>query len=136
MMGRLLMLGAVVTTLGCGNSTAETGLLPGSSKTATANAFTGSWNSVTPSYEFIRLSVVSKSVEQGSLGTRLTLSGVAFDGTARIDADSLIATMSVAGSTTTDATLIARAKDSNTLIAHFRSGDGTGTPLSLTFVRQ
>ena len=134
MMGRLVLVGTVVATLACGSSVAELGTSANQAKIATADAFMGSWNSVTPSYDFIRLSVVSLSIEQGALGARLTLSGLAFDGDARIDADSLIATMSVAGSTEPNARLIARAKNANTLTAELRSG--SGTPLSLTFVRQ
>jgi hypothetical protein len=134
MLGRLVLVGTVVATLACGSSVTELGTSANQTKIATPDAFMGSWNSVTPSYDFIRLSVVSVSVEQGALGARLTLSGLAFDGNARIDADSLIATMSVAGSTEPNARLIARAKDANMLTAELRSG--TGTPLSLTFVRQ
>ena len=133
MMGRLVLVAVVVATLGCGSSSAEPGKAADRAKIATADAFAGSWSSVTPSYDFIRLSVVSKSVEQGALGARLTLSGVALEGNARIDADSLIATMSVAGSSEPNATLVAHAKDANTLTAQLRSA--TGSPLSLTFVR-
>jgi hypothetical protein len=134
MMGRLVLVAAAVVTLGCGGTAAEPGTAAAPSKVARADAFAGSWSSVTPSYEFIRLTVVSKSVEQGALGARLTLSGLAFEGNARIDADSLIATMSVVGSSEPNATLIARAKDANTISAQLRTT--SGTPLALTFVRQ
>ena len=134
MTGRLVLVGAAIATLGCAGSSVEPGKAAPQTKIATADAFAGSWNSVTPSYDFIRLTVVSKSVEQGALGARLTLSGVALEGSARIDADSLIATMSVPGSSETYATLVARAKDANTLTAQLRST--SGTPLGLTFVRQ
>ena len=134
MMGRLALVGIVAASLGCGSSVAELGKAADKTKVATADAFMGSWSSVTPSYDFIRLSVVSLSIQPGGLGARLTLSGLAFDGSARIDADSLIATMSVAGSSETNATLVAHAKSANTLTAQLRSA--SGTPLSLTFVRQ
>ena len=132
MLGRLMLVCATVGAIGCGGATVEP--IKTASTQASLDAFAGSWNSITPSYEFIRLTVVSKSVEQGAIGARLTLSGLAFDGSARIDADSLIATLSVAGSTTSNATLVARARDGNTLIAQFRSS--AGSPLALTFVRQ
>jgi hypothetical protein len=133
MIRRLVLLG-VAALVGCGRSAAEPSAALGATKVATADAFAGSWNSVTPSYDFIRLSVVSKSSEQGALGARLTLSGLAFEGNARIDADSLIATLSVVGSTQSTATLIGRVADANTLVANFRSADGV--PLALRFVRQ
>jgi hypothetical protein len=134
MLGRLVLVGIAVVTLGCDSTMSDPGKAAAPAKVAAPEAFAGSWNSVTKSYEFIRLTVVSKSVEQGALGARLTLSGLAFEGNARIDADSLIASMSVPGSSETNATLIARAKDSNTLSAQLRTA--TGTPLDLTFVRQ
>jgi hypothetical protein len=134
MMGRLVLVCGTVAALGCGANSAEPGKATSPTKVATADAFAGSWSSVTPSYEFIRLSIVSKSIEQGSLGARLTLSGLAFEGSARIDADSLIATMSVPGSTETNATVIAHARDANTLAVQFRSANGA--PLALSFVRQ
>jgi len=130
---RLVLVGVAVATLGCGSSVSEPAKAANQTKAATADAFLGSWNSVTPSYDFIRLSVASLSIQQGALGARLTLSGVALDGSARIDADSLIATLSVGGSSETNAILIARARDANTLTAQLRSAGGT--PLSLTFVR-
>jgi len=134
MMGRLVLVFAAVATLGCGDTAVDPGKAATPNRVATADAFAGSWSSVTPSYEFIRLTVVSKSVEQGALGARLTLSGLAFEGNARIDADSLIATMSVPGSSEPNATLIAHAKDANTLLAQLRTT--SGAPLGLTFVRQ
>ena len=135
MMGRLALIGVTAVTLGCGGSAAEPGKAAGDQrKIATADAFIGSWRSITPSYDFIRLSVASLSIQQGALGARLTLSGLAFDGNARIDADSLVATMSVAGSSEANATFVARAKDARTLTAQLRPANGS--PLSLTFVRQ
>jgi len=134
MMRRFVVVAAAIVTLGCGESAVEAGKAAAPSRVATADAFAGSWSSATPGYEFIRLTVVSKSVEQGALGARLTLSGLAFEGNARIDADSLIATMSVIGSSEPNATLTAHAMDANTLSARLRTA--TGTPLALTFSRQ
>jgi hypothetical protein len=133
MTGRLVLVGVAVAALGCGSTAAEPGKTASQNK-VTAESFAGNWAATTPSYEFIRLSVVSKSSEQGALGARLTLSGLAFDGGARVDADSLIATMSAPGSTRTDATIIARSSDANTLITQFRAFNGS--PITLTFVRQ
>ncbi|MFN8582664.1 MAG: hypothetical protein U0163_17020 [Gemmatimonadaceae bacterium] len=48
---------------------------------------------MTPSLEFLGLSVSSKSSEMGVLGARLTFSGVAWEGGGRIDGDSLVASM-------------------------------------------
>jgi hypothetical protein len=134
MTGRLVLACAAVAMLGCGGSAAEPGKVAASPKVATVDAFAGAWSSVTPSYEFIRLSVVSKSVEQGALGARLTLSGLAFDGTAKIDADSLIATMSSGPTGSVNAILVAHVRDAQSLVAQLRAGDGV--PLDLTFKRQ
>jgi hypothetical protein len=124
---RLASAAVLLTVIACGGTSSEPG------KTASLDDFAGSWSSVTPSYEFIRLSVVSKSVEQGAIGARLTLSGLALEGSARIDADSLIATMS-AGSDGSNATLIAHSHGANTMVAQLRAG--SGAPLELTLIRQ
>ena len=134
MMGRLVVAGIAVVTLGCGGFVSEPGKAAAQTKVATADAFLGSCNSVTPSYDFIRLSIASLSIQQGALGARLTLSGVAFDGSARIDGDSLVATLSLSGSSEPNAILVARAKDATRLTAQLRTA--SGAPLSLTFVKQ
>jgi hypothetical protein len=134
MMSRLVLVGVAFAGLACGGTASEPGKAAAPNKVATVEAFAGSWAATNPSYEFIRLSVVSLSSAQGALGARLTLSGLAFDGGARIDADSLIATMSAPGSTRTDATLIARARDAKTLVTQFRTFDCS--PITLTYVRQ
>ena len=105
-----------------------------SASSALVESFAGPWRSVTPSLEFVGLTVVSKSSEQGALGVRLTLSGLAWDGTGRIDGDSLVAAMFVSGTTQSVGTLVAHARDERTLAA--RVGDATASPLRLTFVRQ
>lgn len=74
------------------------------------DVFVGAWRSVTPSLEFIGLSVSSKSSDAGTLGARLTFSGVAWEGGGRIEGDSLVADMMVAGTTHATATIVARVR--------------------------
>jgi len=71
----------------------------------------------------------------GVLGTRLTFSGVAWQGGGRIDGDSLVATMTVATASSPTASLIVRPTDARTLRAQMRTSNGQ-SPLDLTFVRQ
>jgi hypothetical protein len=100
---------------------------------ASAESFTGAWRSTTPSFEFVRLSVSSKSSEQGALAARLTLSGVAWEGSGRIDADSVVATMLMAGSTTPAGALVVHAAGAQTLRVRLTPTSAAGT--ELTFVR-
>lgn len=97
-------------------------------------AFAGAWRSVTPSLEFIGLSVASKSSEMGVLGARLTFSGVAWEGSGRIEGDSLVSGMTIVGAATAGGVIVAHARDAHTLRVQFRSG--VATPLDLTFVRE
>jgi len=110
------------------------GMSGSASKPASVESFAGTWRSTTPSLEFIGLSVVSKSSEQGALGVRLTLSGLAWEGSGRIDGDSLVAPMFVSGTAQSTGTLVIHAPDPKTLAAHV--GGAAATPLDLTFVRQ
>ena len=96
--------------------------------------FAGEWRSVTPSYEFIRLSVVSKSSDMGVLAARLTLSGVAWEGAGRIDGDSLVLSMTISGGTTPTGVMVARATDARTL--RFRMKPDAAPATDLTFVRE
>jgi hypothetical protein len=89
---------------------------------------------VTPSREFIGLSVTSKSSEMGVLGARLTFSGVAWEGGGRIDGDSLVAPMTMVGGSIASGVIVAHARDAQTLRVQFRSG--APAPLDLTFVRE
>ena len=97
-------------------------------------AYAGAWRSVTPSLEFIGLSVTSKSSEMGVLGARLTFSGVAWDGSGRIEGDSLVAVMTIVGAPTASGVLVAHAHDAQTLRLQFRPG--AASPLDLMFVRE
>jgi hypothetical protein len=89
---------------------------------------------VTPSLEFMGLTVVSKSSEMGALGARLTFSGVAWEGSGRIDGDSLVAGMKVAGSPASSGVIVVYARDAQTLSAQFRSA--AAAPINLSFVRE
>lgn len=103
-------------------------------KASSPAAFAGAWRSVTPSREFIGLSVTSKSSEMGVLGARLTFSGVAWEGGGRIDGDSLVAPMTMVGGSIASGVIVAHARDAQTLRVQFRSG--APAPLDLTFVRE
>ncbi len=116
--------------LGCSANPSQVASTP-----ASPDAFAGVWRSVTPSLEFIQLSVYSKSSQMGVLGTRLTFSGVAWEGGGRIDGDSLVSTMTVTTASSPTASLVVRATDARTLRAQMRTGTGQ-SPLDLTFVRQ
>ena len=116
-------------TIGCADGSAgpaETALPPA--------AFAGAWRSVTPSLEFIGLSVTSKSSEMGVLAARLTFSGVAWDGDGRIEGDSLVANMTIVGAANASGVIVVHPRDAQTLRVQFRSA--TAVPLELTFVRQ
>ena len=106
---------------------------PTGSEVVSANVFTGSWRSVTPSLEFVRLSVHSKSSEQGALAALLTFSGVAWEGGGRIEGGAFGANMALIHTTEPTRVLTARARDAGTLLGQLRSP--TGAPLELTFVR-
>ena len=96
------------------------------------STFAGVWRSVTPGLEFIRLSVHSKSSEEGVLAARLTFSGVAWEGGGRIAGDSLVTIMAITG-TTASGVMVARAGDAQTLRVRMRPTSGSAT--NLTFVR-
>ena len=98
-------------------------------------AFAGVWRSTTPSLEFVRLSVDSKSSEQGVLAARLTFSGVAWEGAGRIHGDSLVASMTPGMATSPARVIVARADDAGTLQVEMRATAGTAPQLTLAFVR-
>ena len=119
---------AMCLTLGCASGPTESALEP-----TAPESFVGSWRSVTPSLEFIRLSVASKASEMGVLAARLTLSGVAWEGAGRTDGDSLIANMTVGGVGAAGSVIVAHAPDARTLRVRMRPTTGAAT--ELTFVR-
>jgi hypothetical protein len=102
------------------------------SEAPSPRTFAGAWRSVTPGLEFIRLSVHSKSSEEGVLAARLTFSGVAWEGGGRIVGDSLVTIMAVVG-TTASGVMVARAADAQTLRVQMRPTSGAVT--DLMFVR-
>lgn len=118
----------IFAATGC-SGTSEPG-----SKVSQPEAFAGVWRSVTPSLEFIRLSVDSKSSEIGVLAARLTLSGTAWDGNGRIDGDSLVVNMTIAGTTGPSLAMVAHAPDARTLRVRMRPASGAATDLA--FVRE
>lgn len=141
MIRRMSAIAALCAAAGCGPASTESKTADTPTKPAvgavSADAFAGTWRCVTPSLEFIGLSVVSKSSQQGVLGARLTFSGVYWEGSGRIDADSLVANMTVVGASAPGAVLVARARDSLTLRVQMQrvTGAPPAAPLDLTFVR-
>ncbi len=115
-------------TIGCASGPAAPQVQPTS-----ADAFAGAWRSVTPSLEFMRLTVASTSSERGGLAARLTFSGVAWEGGGRIAGDSLVLDMAMTGSITPTGVMVAHATDARTL--RVRLSPQGGVPLHLTFVR-
>jgi hypothetical protein len=119
----------------CSSSSGEPTLA--ASKSASVDAFAGSWRSVTPSTEFIRLSIVSKSSQQGELGARMTFSGVAWEGSGRIEGDSLRLDMTMAGSSTAVASMVIRASDAQTIRLQTKPAMvSSQSALALTLVRE
>jgi hypothetical protein len=100
----------------------------------THETFAGSWRSVTPSAEFVRLTVHSLSREQGVLGARLTFSGVAWEGSGRIEGNAFVANMAVLGATEATGVMRAQAPDARSLRVQMRNG--SAPPLELAFVRE
>lgn len=97
--------------------------------------YVGEWRSVTPSLEFVRLTVSSKSSEQGVLASRLTYSGVYWEGDGRVDGDSLVINMNVPGISGPGSRLVMRSSpDENTLQVRHETHDGQQIPL--TFIRE
>jgi hypothetical protein len=89
---------------------------------------------VTPSLEFIRLSIASPSSETGVLATRLAFSGVMWDGQGRIEGDSLVAPMTRVGASTPGGALVAKSRAVDTLLVEMRAP--AAAALALTLVRE
>ena len=119
--------------VGCSGSLVEH---PATAAISSPEAFVGTWRSVTPSLEFIGLSVYSKSSELGVLAVRLTYSGVAFEGSGRIEADSLIASMTMAGRMQPSTALVAYLPDGKILHVERRPTRSAPASLTLDFVRE
>lgn len=123
---RLALMIGICMLAGCSNNATET-------SAPSQEVFVGTWRSVTPSLEFLRLSVAPKSSEFGVLGSRLTFSGVAWEGSGKIDGDSLVLPMTLAGQAVPIGTVVAHATDARTLRVHVQPS--TSSPLDITFVR-
>jgi hypothetical protein len=97
--------------------------------------YVGEWRSVTPTLEFVRLTVRSKSGEQGVLASRLSYSGVYWEGDGRVDGDSLVSNMNVPGISGPATRLVMRSlPDENTLqVRHDTQG---AQSVTLTFIRE
>lgn len=126
---RVSTLVALAALLGCASSATET-----RSTAPAPDAFVGSWQSVTPPMEFVRLSITSLSSQQGALAARLTLSGVALEGRGSVDGDSLRIAMSMAGTTQPGGVLVVRARDAQSIVAQLRNS--SAAPLELTLIRE
>ena len=121
---------ALTGALACASgSTEAVSVAPG------PDVFAGAWQSTTPSLEFVRLSITPLSSEQGSLGARLTFSGVAWEGRGRVEGDSLVVPVALLGATQPSGTLVARVRAGQSLAARLRT-DGAASPLVLTLVRE
>jgi hypothetical protein len=119
----------LLAVVGCSETPSETALDP-----VAPEVFVGSWRSVSEGLEFIRLSVHSKSSEQGVLAARMTFSGVAWEGSGRIDADSLHAAMTLGMASGASGTMVARASSGGALRVRMQSTGANA--LDLTFVRE
>jgi hypothetical protein len=126
MLRRMLTAAAISVAIGCSRKPTEAVI-----EAPSVVTFAGQWRSVTPPVEFIRLSVVSKSSDMGALGLRLTLSGLAWEGSGRISGDSLVANMMVAGTTQPIGTIVVRARDAGTLRVQMRPAAAQATDLTL-----
>ena len=96
--------------------------------------FAGEWRSITPTLEFLRLTVQSKSSERDVLAARLTFSGVAWEGSGTIAGDSLLLHMTMVGHAEPVRTLVARVGEGGILRTRFESG--TAPALAVDFVRE
>jgi len=123
---RVAMTVAACTVIRCGSSfVGPDALVP--------DAFAGSWHSVTPSFEFLRLSVFSTSGEGCRIAARLTFSGVAWEVNGQLSSDSVVFQMSTAGSQAPTGSVVAHSRDARTLRVQVRPA--SAAPMDLTFVR-
>ncbi len=129
LLSALVILGTVV---GCSGRPTESGPEARQLTAVTADAFMGTWRSVTPSTEFIRLTVNPLSREQGMFGARLTFSGVMWEGSGRVDGDALVTSMTMIGASSPTGQMTARLRD-GTLSVTLKS---PGATTNLSFVRE
>ena len=124
---RVAMTVAACTVIRCGSSlVGPDAQLP--------DAFAGSWRSITPSFEFLRLSVFTSSGETCGVAARLTFSGVAWEGSGQISGDSVVFQMSTVGSAAPTGSVVAHSPDARTLRVQVRPA--SAAPMDLTFVRE
>lgn len=130
MLRSFMTIAALCTAMGCSAGPSER--MPAS----TSETYIGSWRSITPSTEFIRLTVTewSSSSRSGDLGAQLALSGVRWEGSGRIEGDSLVMQLSLPAASTTRSVLVAHTTDGRTLLVQWRAD--AGAPTALTFVRE
>jgi hypothetical protein len=124
----VVILGLVGTLAACRDGATE-GIVA-----VRSEVFAGDWRSITPSLEFLRLTVQPKSSERDALAARLTFSGVAWDGSGTIAGDSLLLHMTMEGHAEPVRTLVARVGEGGVLRTRFDSG--TAAPLLVDFVRE
>ena len=122
---------ALIAVAGCAVSPPEAATEVG---VATHETFAGTWQSITPSLEFVGLTVVSKSSQAGVLAARLMFSGTYWEGNGRVSGDSLIADVGMAGATPPTGVLVGHVGSDGKLQLRLRSSNAA--PLELTFVRQ
>ena len=127
---RLASAVAACTIIRCGS-----GFVGLDSRAVLPDAFAGSWRSVTPSFLFVRFLFTSTSGESCDVVGRLTLSGVAWEGSGQVAGDSLVLRMTNAGSAVPAGTVVAHPSESRTLRLQVRP-ESAAAPLDLTFVRE
>ena len=128
----------VCAVAGCSNGTMDPPADPSPPEVVaavpTASTFAGVWRCVTPSVEFIRLTVNSTSSQIGVLAARLTFSGVAWEGSGRIEGDAFVSSMTMVGASEATGVMVARSRDGASLTVQMRQTAGVTTELS--FVRE
>ena len=122
MIRRILIAALIIPVIACGEPTA----------TVAAERFTGSWRSVAAPNEHLRLTIARSLVSDDMLSARITFSGVAWEGPARIEGDSLI--MDITTAAISGAAVIAHPGDGGALRVRVESN--AAAPILATFVRQ
>ena len=127
MLRRMSVLAALSAAMGCSTGAAD----PATNLTAAPEAFVGAWRSVTPSTEFIRLTINPTAGPATRLGARLTFSGVALDGLGQIEGDSAVLTLSSSPLSSKMNMYVLRASDANHLTLQERPATTGGLRLTL-----